>query len=66
MVSLPTMSVLIDYWSSENGQYIYGKVRVRGVQIRCGPSNLLRCGQFVVQNVPLKRVICEISPQIKG
>ena len=50
------LSLLIDYWSPEpeNGQhsYGYGKLRVRGVQIRCGPSNLLRCGQFVVQNVP--------------
>ena len=56
MVSLPTMSVLIDYWSSENGQYIYGKVRVRGVQIRCGlwvkqPSALwsIRCAKCTPQ-----------------
>ncbi len=34
MVILPTMLVLSEYLSSENVQHSYGKLRVRGVQIR--------------------------------
>ena len=52
MVTLPTMFVLIEYWSSENGQDIYGKLRVRGVQIRAVLSFVLNCCVFVVQNIP--------------
>ena len=60
------MFVLSDYLSSENDKDIYGELRVRGVQIRSVPSNLLCCGRFVVQNVPKTEVICDKSPQFKG
>ena len=66
MVTLSTIFVLSDYWSSENGQHSYGELRVRGVQIRSVPSNLLCCGKIVVQNVPLTEVNCEKSPHSKG
>ena len=52
MVTLSTMFVLIEYWSSENGQDIYGKLRVRGVQIRAVLSYVLNRCVVVVQNVP--------------
>eukprot|EP00984_Skeletonema_dohrnii_P023464 scaffold12548_cov134-Skeletonema_dohrnii-CCMP3373.AAC.2 len=41
MVSLSSMFVLSEYWSSEVGQYSSGKLRVRGVQIRGVLSKLL-------------------------
>ena len=34
MVTLSSMFVLSEYWSSEVGQHSFGKLRVRGVQIR--------------------------------
>jgi hypothetical protein len=34
MVTLPSMFVLSKYLASENVQHIFGKLRVRGVQIR--------------------------------
>eukprot|EP00984_Skeletonema_dohrnii_P022484 scaffold11603_cov72-Skeletonema_dohrnii-CCMP3373.AAC.1 len=33
MVTLPSKSVLSEYWSSKVGQHSYGKLRVRGAQI---------------------------------
>ena len=48
MVTLPTMFVLSEYWSSENGQHIYGKLRVRGVQIRVVLNDVLSCCVIVV------------------
>jgi len=36
VVSLPSKFVLGEYWSYEGGEHIFGKLRVRGVQIRCG------------------------------
>eukprot|EP00985_Skeletonema_marinoi_P009737 scaffold4531_cov140-Skeletonema_marinoi.AAC.1 len=44
MVTLASKSVLSEYWSSKVGQYSYGKLRVRGVQIRGDLSKVLnRC-----------------------
>ena len=48
MVTLSTIFVLSEYWSSENGQHIYGKLRVRGVQIRVVLSDVLSCCVIVV------------------
>ena len=45
MVSLPTMFVLSEYSTSENGQHSVGKLRVRGVQIRRGLSKVLNHGE---------------------
>jgi hypothetical protein len=36
VVSLPSKFVLGEYWSYEGGEHSFGKLRVRGVQIRCG------------------------------
>ena len=38
MVTLASMLVLSEYLSSENVQHSYGKLRVRGVQIRIVPE----------------------------
>ena len=48
MVTLASKSVLSEYWSSKVGQYSYGKLRVRGVQIRGDLSKVLnRCDVYV-------------------
>eukprot|EP00985_Skeletonema_marinoi_P028205 scaffold24297_cov89-Skeletonema_marinoi.AAC.2 len=41
MVTLASESVLSEYWSSKVGQYSYGKLRVRGVQIRGDLSKIV-------------------------
>ena len=44
MVTLASMFVLSEYLASENVQHSFGKLRVRGVQIRGVPGNVLnRC-----------------------
>jgi len=48
MVTLSSKSVLSEYWSSKVGQHSYGKLRVRGVQIRGDLSKVLnRCDVYV-------------------
>eukprot|EP00984_Skeletonema_dohrnii_P011941 scaffold4795_cov95-Skeletonema_dohrnii-CCMP3373.AAC.2 len=43
MVTLPGKSVLSEYYCSEVGLYSCGKLRVRGVQIRCVPGKVSNC-----------------------
>ena len=57
MVTLSSMFVLSEYWSSEVGQHSFGKLRVRGVQIRNVLSMVLDRRKCQIVGRPLRPLV---------